>query len=322
MSSHITDYPDNINGLPIRDFEFESVTVDSFGEIIARQTYTTWQFSENLDTNITLEMVPIPENMFQMGSPPGQGYDDEYPRHTVWVSTFLIGKYPVTQEQWKAVMGWLPPCRCKGPKRPVDRVSWIDATAFCEQLSKKTGRSYRLPSEAEWEFACRAGTTTPFYFGETITTNLSNYVGEHIYRSEPQGHYRHGSCDVGSFPPNTFGLYDMHGNVWEWCADAWHDNYLGAPTKGSVWDAGNDSPRVLRGGCWHDTPGLCRSAARLKHVPNEGEDFFGFRVALTSLEQNSTSRPGHNSTHQSSPTQQIRLIARRFQAWLCLRISK
>ncbi|MBN1877274.1 MAG: formylglycine-generating enzyme family protein, partial [Anaerolineae bacterium] len=120
--------------------------------------------------------------------------------------------------------------------------------------------------------------------GPTLTTDLANYVGIHTYLDEPEGIYRHVTTDVGSFPPNAFGLYDMHGNVWEWCADAWHDDYMGAPTDGSVWEQTSATYRVLRGGCWHDPPTLCRSAARLKYTPNDGEDYFGFRVALASLE--------------------------------------
>ncbi|MFH1086904.1 MAG: formylglycine-generating enzyme family protein, partial [Chloroflexota bacterium] len=175
-----------------------------------------------------------------------------------------------------------------GAQRPADRISWRDAQAFCARLAALTGRAYRLPSEAEWEYACRAGTTTPFCYGPTITTDLANYEGDYTYRTEPQGVYRHATTDVGSFPPNAWGLADMHGNVWEWCADAWHPNYDGAPTDGQPWTearaAGRQTAyRVLRGGCWHDPPGLCRSAARLRALPGQGEDYYGFRVALTTL---------------------------------------
>jgi len=250
-----------------------------------------------------------------MGSRVGHGYDDERPQHCVRISPFLVSKHPVTQGQWKAVLGGLPPCRCTGARRPVDRVSWHDARAFCERLSGRMGRAYRLLGEAEWEYACRAGSMTPFYFGETITTDLANYVGEYIYRSEPRGIYRHETTEVGSFPPNTFGLYDMHGNVWEWCADTWHDNYVGAPADGSVWESRAGSQRVLRGGCWHDPPGLCRSAARLKHVPHEGEDYFGFRVALASLEQNSANAIWHDHARANQRIHPTRLIARRIRTW-------
>jgi formylglycine-generating enzyme required for sulfatase activity len=269
-------------GAPLfeQEFEFGVVIVNEQGEVIQRQTCRACQFVEELGNGVSLEMVSVPKGQFLMGARAGLGYPDEYPQHSVGVGPFFMGKYPVTQKQWEAVMKWTPPYRCQGGKRPVDRVCWYDAVEFCERLSEKTGRVYRLPSEAEWEYACRARTTTPFYCGETITTDLANYVGEHIYRSEPAGIYRHMTTDVGSFPPNAFGLYDMHGNVWEWCADVWHDDYVGAPTDGSVWENGVASQRVLRGGCWHDPPDLCRSAARLRQVSKEGEDYFGFRVAL------------------------------------------
>jgi len=264
---------------PQEPVEFEAVTVDRQGEIIARKTHRAQQYVEDPGGGVLLEMVAIPDGTFLMGSPRGYGYPDERPQHRVTVAPFLMAKYPVTQEQWKAAMGRLPPCRCKGARRPVDRVSWKDATEFCEQLSSKTGRIFRLPSEAQWEYACRARTTTPFYCGETITTDLANYVGEHTYLSEPKGIYRHEATDVGSFPPNPFGLYDMHGNVWEWCADPWHEDYTGAPADERAWEpSGDNSHRVLRGGSWHDPPDLCRCAVRLKFNPAEGEDFCGFRV--------------------------------------------
>ena len=260
-----------------QEFEFETVTVNQRGEIIERKTCRAQQFTQSLGNGPVLEMVIIPGGTFLMGSREGDGYDDERPQHHVRLASFFMSKYPVSQEQWQAVIKWSPPYRCKGLERPVDRVSWNGAWEFCERLSKKTGRVYRLPSEAEWEYACRAGATTPFYWGETITTDLANYVGEHTYRAEPKGVYRHETTEVGIFPPNAFGLYDMHGNVWEWCADAGHDNYIGAPTDGSAWEHGG-TWRVARGGGWHDPPGLCRSAARLKLDPAEGEDYVEFRV--------------------------------------------
>lgn len=266
-------------------FEFETVTVNREGAIVERSVETAQQVTEPLANGATLNMVAIPGGMFRMGSREGQGFADEHPQHSVRVAAFFMAKYTVTQEQWAALMDWTPPYRCQGARRPVDRVSWHDAREFCQRLSARTGRAYRLPSEAEWEYACRAGTTAPFYVGETIRTDLANYVGEHTFLAEPRGVYRHGTTDVGAFPPNAFGLYDMHGNVWEWCADAWHDDYTGAPGDGSAWEARQAASRVLRGGCWHDPPDLCRSAARLRQDPGQGEDFFGFRVALTTLEQ-------------------------------------
>jgi len=147
------------------------------------------------------------------------------------------------------------------------------------RLSKATGRDYRLPSEAQWEYACRAGTTTPFYFGETITPDLANYDGNSIYAQEPKGVYRQETTPVGKFPPNAFGLYDMHGNVWEWCADTWHDNYKDAPTDGSVWiENGDDNRSPLRGGSWYYDPDRCRSAYRGSYFRRGYSYSLGFRV--------------------------------------------
>ncbi len=283
MAKHAIDQVSEDHKPVVRRNTFETVTVNVFGEIVERQPCVAEEFVENLGGGVTLEMVVIPSGRFLMGSCAGVGYDDECPQHSVRIPAFLVGKYTVTQEQWAAVMTWAPPYRCAGARHPVDRVSWNDGQEFCRRLSKKLGRSYRLPSEAEWEYACRAGSATPFCYGETIITQLANYVGEYSFRSEPKGVYRHGTTEVGSFPANAFGIYDMHGNVWEWCADSWHDNYAGAPGDGSAWQGRTGAERVLRGGCWHDPPNLCRSAARLRSAAHEGEDFFGFRVALTLL---------------------------------------
>jgi formylglycine-generating enzyme required for sulfatase activity len=198
-----------------------------------------------------------------------------------------MGKYPVTQAQWKAV-AFFPkvnrdlnpdPARFKGANRPVEQVSWHEAVEFCDRLSHRTNRQYRLPSEAEWEYACRAGTTTPFSFGETITTDLANYNGNYTYGAGPKGVYRQETTAVGSFPPNAFGLYDMHGNVWEWCLDHWHDNYTGAPIDGSAWLTGNESTgRIIRGGSWFDLPRICRSAYRFDFHPDGDFGDIGFRL--------------------------------------------
>jgi len=261
--------------------EFETVSVDDQGKIIHRVKSRARIFIEQLDQQVLLEMAFIPGGLFKMGSPARQGYEDEHPQHIVSVSPFWLGIKPITQEQWQAVVKKLPPCRFKGVRLPVDNVSWDDAQLFCSRLSKKTGHIYRLPAEAEWEYACRAGSVSAFHFGETLTTDLANYVGEHTFLSEPKGIYRHTSTEAGCFPPNAFDLYDMHGNVWEWCADAWHADYTGAPFDGKVWDSGDKhAPRVLRGGCWHEIPGNCRSATRLEGKAREREDFFGLRVAL------------------------------------------
>jgi formylglycine-generating enzyme required for sulfatase activity len=226
-------------------------------------------------------MVKIPGGIFLMGSPKTEAERSEYegPQHYVNVPEFFMGKYPVTQAQWQAVMG-SNRSRFKRKNRPVERVSWNDATEFCQKLSKKTGRDYRLPSEAEWEYACRGGTTTPFYFGETITPELVNYDGRYTYGNGPKGKNRQKTIDVGNFPPNSFGLYDMHGNVWEWCQDVWHRNYDGAPVDGSAWvNGGDSSSRVLRGGSWYFLPWRCRSANRFIFNSVESDDrYIGFRL--------------------------------------------
>jgi formylglycine-generating enzyme required for sulfatase activity len=266
--------------LPMQEVEFETVSVNDRGEITARQPGRAQQFVEPLPGGVSLEMVAIPGGIFQMGSPGHTGYEDERPQHPVSLSPFFMGKYAVTQAQWQAVTGASLAFRCVGPRLPADRVSWNTARQFCTRLAQLTGRPYRLPSEAEWEYACRAGTGTPFYFGPTISTQLVNYVGDHLFAQEPKGIYRHASTEGGSFPPNRFGLYDMHGNLWEWCADAWHDDYIGAPVDGSAWEERFARYRVLRGGSWHEPPAHCRSAVRLKFDAADGEDFVGFRIAL------------------------------------------
>ena len=287
-------------------FHFEIITVNAAGKEVNRKPGTARQKIETLN-GVNLEMVYIPGGTFTMGSPQNEAEsnDNEKPQHPVTIQPFFMGKYAVTQAQWKAVTK-LPkiqcdlnpdPSRFKGDNRPVENVSWRDAVEFGARLSQKTKRNYRLPSEAEWEYACRAGadTTTPFHFGETITTDLANYDGNNTYANAPKGKYRQETVDVGSFSPNAFGLYQMHGNVWEWCADPWHGNYEKAPTDGSVWDensndnryqnsvdlivkSGNDNRnRLLRGGSWYDSPWYCRSAIRLNYAPAPRNYAYGFR---------------------------------------------
>lgn len=218
-----------------------------------------------------------------MGSPETEeGRDDndnEGPQHRVEVGEFLIGKYPVTQAQYQAIMGENP-SDFSGANNPVEDVNWHKAKKFCKRLSKKTGREYRLPSKAEWEYACRAGTTTPFYFGETITTDLANYDGNYTYGKEAKGVYREKTTPVGSFPPNAFGLYDMCGNVWEWCEDVWHENYEGAPNDWSVWLTGwlTGGHRVMRGGSWYNNPRHCRCAFRDRYLLVNDDAYNGFRI--------------------------------------------
>ncbi len=234
-------------------------------------------------------------------------FGDELPKHTVTIKEpFWMGKYQVTQAQWRAVAD-LPkadrdlnsdPSNFKGDDRPVEQVSWFEAVEFCKRLSQKSGRAYRLPSEAEWEYACRAGTTTPFHFGETITTDLANYRGidrkisgnfySGVYGERPEGVFREETTPVGNFGiANAFGLYDMHGNVWEWCLDHWHESYANKPDKlkrngYDPWLSSDDnSPRMLRGGSWFDYPGDCRSADRNRLTPDLRYILIGFRVVYS-----------------------------------------
>ncbi len=268
-------------------FSFEVKTVDKTGKVVKTKTQQAEYRQESLGVGVSLDLVMIPGGSFMMGSPNGQGDEDERPQHTVTVKPFLMGKYPVTQAQWRAVAA-LPkvqqdletaPSNFEGDNLPVEQVSWDDAVEFCQRLSKHTNREYRLPSEAEWEYACRAGTTTPFHFGETLTADLANYDANYTYGDGPKGDYREKTTNVGIFPANAFGLYDMHGNVWERCQDHWHENYVGEPTDGSAWlSADEDADRLLRGGSWFDGPDRCRSADRGRNARDCRGSNLGFRV--------------------------------------------
>jgi formylglycine-generating enzyme required for sulfatase activity len=270
--------------------------------VIHREDRLGVQYLESLTENLLLELVKIPAGSFVMGAPEDEleSFEGERPQHEVTVPEFYMGKYPVTQAQWRFVAD-LPqvereiepnPSNFKGDDLPVEQVSWLDATEFCARLSQHTGRDYRLPSEAEWEYACRAGTTTPFHFGETIDAEIANYqaedekIGETVYPGKYSrgqfGEYRKKTTPVGSFGvANHFGLYDMHGNVWEWCLDHWHESYEGAPVNGSAWidlEAEENAGRLLRGGSWYNKPRDCRSAGRIRIDASYRSDSFGFRV--------------------------------------------
>jgi formylglycine-generating enzyme required for sulfatase activity len=229
-------------------------------------------FTLDLGNKVKLEMIAIPGGSFWMGSPDEVGHGDERPRHQVTIAPFWMSKYPITQAQYQAIAGKNPSNFTeKGEQKPVEKVSWWEAIAFCEKLGEKGDRVFRLPSEAEWEYACRAGTETPFYFGEEISVEQVNH----------DSHYMQ-TTDVGNFPANSFGLYDMHGNVWEWCADHWHENYKGAPTDGSAWlTKDKNTSRLLRGGSWDVDPDYCRSAFRFNLSPDGQFNGFGFRVACS-----------------------------------------
>ncbi|MBW4662550.1 MAG: SUMF1/EgtB/PvdO family nonheme iron enzyme [Drouetiella hepatica Uher 2000/2452] len=276
-------------------FEFETaiLVIKNQKPVITRSRKAAKAFAEDLGNGVTLDLVAIPGGTFLMGSPTHELERDtcEDPQHLVTVQPFCMGKYPVTQTQWRSVTQ-LPkinldlnpdPSFFKGDKRPVEQVSWDEAIEFCDRLSRKTGRAYRLPSEAEWEYACRAGTTMPFYFGETLTPKLANYDCEYTYGTGIKGTYRQGlTTEVACFLANAFGLFDMHGNVWEWCIDHWHENYQGAPSDGSAWlSMNNNLSRRIRGGSWNNNPRLCRSAYRNRNKRNYQSNNLGFRVSVS-----------------------------------------
>lgn len=229
---------------------------------------------EGLNNTPPLDMVFVPGGAFNMGSLPNEleRADSEGPQRQVTLSSFFVGRYPITQAQWRTVANLPPvdrtlapnPSRFTGDSCPVEQVLWYDAVEFCARLKQHTTRPYRLLTEAEWEYACRAGTTTPFAFGPTLTTQAANYKGNTAYADGPRGEYRQRTTPVDEFGvANAFGLCDMHGNVWEWCADQWHDTYEAAPADGSNWSTDDSAlKRVIRGGSWDDSPAQCRSAAR------------------------------------------------------------
>ncbi|MFN9629345.1 MAG: formylglycine-generating enzyme family protein [Cyanobacteriota bacterium] len=288
----------------------------------------TQVFTERVD-GLTLPMVRIPAGSFRMGSPPEEEgrSASEGPVHTVRLEEFLMGRTPITQEQWRVVAQWeeregeqwgkelmpnpsrFQPTEAEGggerlaferfalleeetttDQRPVERVIWHDAMEFCHRLSQRTGRTYTLPSEAQWEYACRAGTATPFAFGDTLTPELANYDASESYADGPKGVWLRQTTPVGRFPANAWGLKDMHGNVWEWCLDHWHDNYgegnntdqEKAPDDGSAGlhnqTIKDEKDRLLRGGSWGGIPRNCRSAVRFHVKPVGVGDNVGFRV--------------------------------------------
>jgi uncharacterized protein (TIGR02996 family) len=230
-----------------------------------------------LPGGVPLALAFVPPGSFLMG---GTVEDEEKPVHRVTLTRgFFLGVGPVTQAQWAALME-TDPSHFKGPNRPVESVSWEDARAFCAALSGCTGRRVELPSEAQWEYACRAGTTTEYHFGDVINTDLANYDGNHSWNGSPKGVYRAETTDVGSFPPNPWGLFDLHGNVWEWCAGAYAP-YTGDRTDPEVKDINSDnSSLVLHGGSWHSIPQICRAAFRLRNAPALRDLNVGFRVCF------------------------------------------
>jgi formylglycine-generating enzyme required for sulfatase activity len=291
------------------------ITVTSEQAIVAMKSSTMKQiasgkvpeltkvFSTMFGRSIVVTLEVLGKNHFQMGSPETEidRSSDESPQHQVTVPSFFMSEFLIPQGYWLVVADTMPQVDVpleKFPSQltlkgedptihPVTDVNWFEAVEFCKRLSKHSGRTYRLPTEAEWEYACRAGTKTPFNFGETITTDLANYDGTDTpdgkwsgsYGRGSKGIYRQRTTPVDTFLPNAFGLYDMHGNVWEWCLDHWHDNYLGAPSDGSAWLSDDrNASRLMRGGSWSSDPRICRSASRGSSTPDYRSNIIGFRV--------------------------------------------
>ena len=266
-----------------------------------------------------LTLLWIPPGRFWMGSPETEPerLDAEGPQHLVQLQGYFMSQTPITQAQWREVAGWqeqpgeewgrklkpdpshfqskdgqeetkarLLEDEANTNQHPVETVSWWEAMEFCHRLSQRTGRIYTLPSEAQWEYACRAGTKTPFCFGDTISPELANYDGNYGYAEGPKGIHRGQTTPVGMFPANAWGLQDMHGNVYEWCLDEWHENYDGAPADGGAWvdskqgEKSNETEktRLLRCGSWDFAPRHCRSASRDHSRPGNAGLIVGFRV--------------------------------------------
>ena len=243
------------------------------------------------DCDACPQMVVVPAGSFRMGSPSGEAGrdDDEGPVHRVTIAEpFAVGVYEVTFNEWAACVhgggcgGYRPDDEGWGRgNRPVINVSWDDAQAYVRWLSRETGHSYRLLSESEWEYVARAGTTTPFHTGRTISPSQANYNGNFTYGNGRQGVFREQTLPVGSFEANGFGLHDVHGNVWEWVKDCWHVSYAGAPSAGEAWTTGDCGRRVLRGGSWISYPRYLRAALRFGNDSGNRFSNSGFRIART-----------------------------------------
>jgi formylglycine-generating enzyme required for sulfatase activity/serine/threonine protein kinase len=274
-------------------YSFEIVSLTRTGQMAGARRGHAQFFSEDLAAGVEIDMIQVPGGSFLMGSPDKEeGREaNEGPQQKVTVQPFFIGKYEVTQAQWSEVarmpriardLDLNPSTFKENAKIPVHNVSWWDAVEFCQRLARATGRQYRLPTEAEWEYACRAGTTSPFYFGETIIDDLVNFDARYPYGGASKGETRKQPVPVGTLgAPNSFGIHSMHGNMAEWCLDPWHDNFNGAPTDGSLWESGgNAGLRVLRGGSWYDGGEDCRATSRAKYAPDIKLGQVGFRVVM------------------------------------------
>lgn len=297
-------------GLDFKRSSFVVATVDQNGIVKGRLHQEANAFVEDLGNGIQLEMIQIPGDTFWMGTSAQESQqvrqefnrigvsqdninymtNSEMPQGQVKVVGFYMSKFEITQAQWKQIVAVekistdleSTPSFFNGDNRPVEQVSWRETIEFCDRLAEKTKRPYRLPSEAEWEYSCRAGTTTPFHFGETITPEVVNFNGNFPWGLAPAGLYRQQTTEVGSTSvANAFGLFDMHGNVFELCMDPWHATYQGSPSGARVWEEGGDTRyRVIRGGSYLSAAAFCRSAYRSWSGPDVKSTNVGFRVAL------------------------------------------
>lgn len=283
-------------GKPLKTRKLKTVKVDADGQIISEPPINIAYFDEPalrqaLRKVLPLRMVQIPAGEFLMGSPPNEPKREaqEGPQRSIQVPSFYMGAFVVTQQQYEAVMGNNPSYftddqGTDGANLPVEQITWQDANEFCKQLSELTRRTYRLPTEAEWEYACRARTTTPFCFGETLTTEIANFFADFSFTENFEENYRNTPVAADSFWPNGFGLYNMHGNVHEWCSDDYHNSYEGAPSDANQWVSNQaNASKIMRGGSWFNDTHFCRSASRDKNTQVGRSNSFGFRLVCEPL---------------------------------------
>jgi formylglycine-generating enzyme required for sulfatase activity len=257
--------------LPLQISSFKTCKIDETDQIILQPKEALY-YTEDLGNGVTLDMVYVSGGEFPMGSPAGEGNDSERPQHRVRLASFYMGMYPITELQYQAISGENIR-RFRGDKYPLADISWDAANRLCKKLSQKTGRLYTFPSESQWEYGCRAKSTTTFYCGDIITPAVANYC------PDLDSFHNMSRSEVGAFPPNAFGLYDLHGNVSEWCLDTWIDSYDATPSDGTSWQQGGyHTYRVLRGGSCFNKSSDCRSASRHSSCPHRTGGVFGLRV--------------------------------------------